>query len=85
MSVSLRWELGGDAELISVDDDRVTLRSSRAFPPGAPARATLCGDAELALTVKVAGSRREADGRFVVRGRLVSPTVALRAALRPAP
>lgn len=85
MSVSLRWELGGDAELISVDDDRVTLRSSRVFPPGAPARGTLCVEPELPITVKVAGSRREADGRFVVRGRLVSPTVALRAALRPAP
>ena len=30
----------------------------------------------------VAGSKRETDGSFTVRGRLVSPTVALRAMLR---
>ena len=49
---------------------------------GAPARGVLTGAETHAVTVKVAGSKREADESFTVRGRLVSPTVALRAALR---
>lgn len=81
MSLKVFWELGGEATLLRVDDDRLTLRSTRSFPPGAPAKGTLGGGAT--LTLKVAGSRRESEGIFVVRGRLVSPTVALRAALRP--
>lgn len=79
MSAALVWDGGGEAELSALEGDHVTLRSTRPFPPGAPARGTL---GEHAVTVKVAGSKREADGAFTVRGRLVSPTVALRAALR---
>jgi hypothetical protein len=81
VSARVRWEAGGEATVATLAGDHVTLRSTRSFPPGAPARATLLGDAEVALTVKVAGSRREEDGSFLVRGRFVSPTVALRAAL----
>jgi hypothetical protein len=82
VSASLTWDGGGEASFVVVEGDRVTLRSTRAFPPGAPARGVLTGAETHAVTVKVAGSKREADESFTVRGRLVSPTVALRAALR---
>ncbi len=85
MSGAVTWSLGGDAVVLTVQGDVLSLRSSRAFPPGAPAAGTLAGEVAIALTLKVAGSRREDDGRFVVRGRLVSPTVALRAALAALP
>ncbi len=80
------WNGGGEAEVVEVDELRVTVRSTRAFPPGAPAQGTLGGDPPLAFTLKVAGSKREGD-RFVVRGRLVSATVSVREAFvaaRPA-
>lgn len=83
MSLALRWDLGGEAVLLSAQGDVLSLRSTRAFPPGAPARGVLQGDSPTALTLKVAGSRREGDA-FVVRGRLVSPTVALRAVIASA-
>ena len=82
MSASLHWDGGGEASFASIDGDHVTLRSSRAFPPGAPAKGVLTGTETHTVTVKVAGSKRETDGSFTVRGRLVSPTVALRAMLR---
>ncbi len=85
MSGAVTWSLGGDARVLTVQGDVLSLRSSRAFPPGAPAAGTLAGEPPIALTLKVAGSRREDDGRYVVRGRLVSPTVALRAALAALP
>lgn len=76
----ITWSTDGDATLGEVDDLRVTVRgSTRAFPPGATATGTLHGDADVNFAMKVAGSKREDDG-FVVRGRLVNATVAVREA-----
>lgn len=83
MSAKIVWEGGGEAVLVELKGDHVTWRSTRPFPPGAPPRATLDGPEALPVTVKVAGSHRNEDGSYTVRGRLVSATVALRAALRP--
>lgn len=80
--MKILWEGGGEAELIEVKGDHVTWRSTRPFPPGAPPKAVLDAPEALPVTVKVAGSQRNPDGTFTVRGRLVSATVALRAALR---
>lgn len=77
MSARVRWVGDGEAAVVAVDGIQVTVRSTRPFPPGAPAQGTL--EEALAFTLKVAGSRKEADG-FVVRGRLVSATVAVREA-----
>lgn len=73
----VRWVGEGEATVMTVDAIHVTVRSTRPFPPGAPAQGTL--DGAHAFTLKVAGSRKEADA-FVVRGRLVSATVAVREA-----
>jgi hypothetical protein len=77
LSARVRWAGEGEAAVVAVDGVHVTVRSTRPFPPGAPAQGTL--DEAHAFTLKVAGSRKEADA-FVVRGRLVSATVAVREA-----
>ena len=77
MSGTVRWQDEGTGEVVAADGLHVTVRSTRPFPPGAPAHGTL-GD-DVPFTLKVAGSRKEGDA-FVVRGRLVSATVAVREA-----
>lgn len=77
MSGLIRWSGDGEATVAAVEGIQVTVRSTRPFPPGAPAQGTL--DEAHAFTLKVAGSRKEPDA-FVVRGRLVSATVAVREA-----
>lgn len=81
MSVTrITWDAGGEATLGEVDDLHVTVRASpRAYPPGATASGTLYAEPALPFAMKIAGSKREPDG-FVVRGRLVNATVAVRAA-----
>jgi hypothetical protein len=77
LSGRVRWAGEGEADVVAVESIQVTVRSTRPFPPGAPAQGTL--DEAHPFTLKVAGSRREADA-FIVRGRLVSATVAVREA-----
>lgn len=77
MSGSVRWSGDGEGTVVVVEAIHVTVRSTRPFPPGAPAQGTL--DGMHPFTLKVAGSRKESDA-FVVRGRLVSATVAVREA-----
>ncbi len=77
MSGRVRWAGEGEADVVAVESIQVTVRSTRPFPPGAPAQGTL--DDAHAFTLKVAGSHKDGDA-FVVRGRLVSATVAVREA-----
>ncbi len=80
----ITWEAGGEGTLGEVDDLHVTVRTStRAYPPGATASGTLHGANTTNFAMKVAGSRKEPDG-FVVRGRLVNATVAIRGAFAEA-
>ncbi len=73
------WKRGGEGDIVEVRELHVTLSSTVAFPPGCPAEGTLEAATPMAFTLKVAGSRKEGD-RYIVRGRLVSATVALREA-----
>jgi hypothetical protein len=76
--VRIAWDDGGEATLGTVHDLTVTFHAStRAFPPGAPVRGTLHGEAPMRFVLKVMGSKREGEG-FTVRGRLVSATTVLR-------
>lgn len=80
----ITWAPDGEGALGEVDDLHVTVRAStRAYPPGATASGTLHAETPTAFSMKIAGSRREADG-FVVRGRLVNATVAIRSAFAAA-
>lgn len=67
----LVWEKGGTAEILVVDGENVTLRSTIPSPPGSRLDASL-GDAK--VKIKVHGSKREDDGAFTIKGRLVDAT-----------
>jgi hypothetical protein len=68
-----RWilEKGGDARVLDTDGDRVTLESTRAFPPGAPLLAR-AEDTSEPYRVKVRSCRRTGDSQFRVDGRFVN-------------
>ena len=70
------WSQGGSAAVVQCEGVHVTVRSDRAFPPGAPAAGSLCisADRTLGFTLKVASSRSVAEGVWEVRGRLVTAT-----------
>jgi hypothetical protein len=82
---TIRWTAGGEAELVSAAGVQVTVRSTKPFPPGAPVPGTLTLDAPYAFTLKVAGSRRIAEGVWEVRGRLTTATTDVLAAFARAP
>lgn len=71
------WSTGKRAEVVTVEGERITLRSEAAYAPGAPVTGALEGHAEQSITVKVHGCRREGDA-FVITGRLVNLTRAVR-------
>jgi hypothetical protein len=73
--MTLIWEKGGTAEIVAVDGETLVVRSTIPSPPGSRLAATL-GDTK--LNVKVHGSKREEDGTFTIKGRLVDATRAVR-------
>lgn len=76
----LAWSKGGHARILSLDDDAIVLSSSTPAPPGARLEATVEGAGTL-VKIKSHGSKREADGTFTLKGRLLDATRELRAAL----
>jgi hypothetical protein len=74
----LAWEKGGDAWVERLDADAIVLRSSTPAPPGARLEARLCLDSSVRVLVKSHGSKREPDGTFVLKGRLIDATRKLR-------
>lgn len=78
MSAHVTWAKGGTADFTLVDDDNVTLRSTTPSPPGARLEGTLIGDPPTGVKVKVHGSKREEDGSFTLRGKLLEATRGLR-------
>lgn len=82
------WAKGGHAEVVSVVDDAIVLRSTTPAPPGARLEATLAGDPGVPVKLKSHGTHREADGSFTLKGRLIDAPRPLRdrlAALASAP
>jgi hypothetical protein len=81
-AVELELDGGGQAEAMASDGDRVTLESTRPFPPGS----TLLGlgrDGSGEYRIKVRGSRKSSSdaAAFVVEGRFVNLTRSQRALL----
>lgn len=76
----LAWAKGGHAEVVSVEADAIVVRSTTPAPPGARLEATL-REGGGSVKIKSHGSKREEDGTFTLRGRLVDATRELRAAL----
>jgi len=75
------WTRGGTAWVESLRDIHPSVVSTVAYPPGAPVEGTLDapGMGPLRFTLKVTGSRQR-DDRWVVSGRIISPTNLLRGA-----
>jgi hypothetical protein len=68
---AVTWTGGGTATLEIIDEDRVELVSTRAFAPGSRPEGKL-DFAEQLIWLKVHGSRRQEDGSFRVKGRLLN-------------
>lgn len=75
----LAWQKGGGADFVSVDaDGTVALRSTVPAPPGARVDGTLTDEPPSPVRIKSHGSKREADGLFTIKGRLLDATRELR-------
>jgi len=71
----LRLQKGGEADLVVLDADRITLRATVSSAPGSPLAGTL--ESGSPVRVKVHRCRREGDV-FLIEGRLVDATRGLR-------
>lgn len=76
--VRLRWDVGGEAELVETDGERAVVRSSRAAAPGTPLSASSDLPSSSPLKLKVHGCRKEADGWFRIHGRWLDLTRVVR-------
>jgi hypothetical protein len=86
MNGHIAWVKGGTATFLELSGENVVLRSSIPSPPGSRLEATFLADPAAgavggvgAVMVKVHGSKKEDDGAFTIRGRLVSATREVRA------
>jgi hypothetical protein len=61
---------GGEARVVSLAPNAITLRSTVPWPPGSRVEGTVRGvGADFVLRMKVHSSRRGVPGEFVVEGR----------------
>jgi hypothetical protein len=74
----VRLEKGGEADLVSLEGERMTLRATVASAPGTPLAGSLASGAT--VRVKVHRCRRDGD-TFLIEGRLIDATRGLRAEL----
>jgi len=70
--MKLRLENGEDAEATAFEANRLTLRSPRAFAPGAPIRFETTDDEPRSFEGRTIGSKRVEEGCFEVRLRFVN-------------
>jgi hypothetical protein len=77
----VRWAKGGEAWVASLAADAVVLRSTVPSPPGSRIEGALEGEPPATVRVKVHASRLQPEGDFVIEGRLLDVTRAVRARL----
>ena len=77
----LRWLRGGEATVLSLRGEAIALRSTVSSPPGSRLEGALLEPAGGILWVKVHGCRRQAEGDFVLDGRLFDTTREVRTRL----
>ena len=75
----IRWAKGGDANIVSIDGDRVTLDSSLSSPPGSLFEGTLVNDGGM-IRIKVRGCKKDGE-RFRIEGRILDASRDLRTRL----
>ncbi len=79
--VRIVWAKGGEATVTALVDDAITLRSSIPSPPGSRVEGVVPrsdGAASDGIRVKVHSSKRQEDGAFVLEGRVLDMTKAMR-------
>jgi hypothetical protein len=74
--VKVTWAKGGEATIASLVDDAIVLRSTVPSPPGSRIEGTL--ESGEMLRVKIHGSKKQDDGAFVLQGRALDMTRAVR-------
>jgi hypothetical protein len=75
----LRWIRGGEAEVQSLDADRITVLSTTPSAPGSRPEGLL--ESGAAVRIKVARCRRTEE-RFLIEGRLLDATRETRAEIQ---
>jgi hypothetical protein len=76
--IHVAWAKGGGASFLSAEGENVTLRSTSPSPPGSRLDATFADEPSAVVRIKVHGSKKEDDGSFTIRGRLVDATREIR-------
>ncbi len=76
------WDKGGEADVVALEGERITLRSTISSPPGSPLAGRLREGihAGVPVRIKVHGCRREGD-LFRIEGRVIDLSRELRAVL----
>jgi hypothetical protein len=76
VTAHLRWSKGGEARVLTITSDAITLDSSVPSPPGSRIEGTVLSalaaqdaGATTLLRIKIHASRRQPDGRFHLEGR----------------
>lgn len=85
MTVRVQWQQGGEADVVSVKAQHVTLASTISSPPGSRLTGAMPSGTE--LQVKVQSCKRQAgtDARFAIQGRVLNATKVVLAELAPTP
>jgi hypothetical protein len=71
VTVHVRWAAGGEARILTIRADAISLDSTVPSPPGSRIEGAIVGGegAPARLRMKVHASKRQADGRFLLEGR----------------
>jgi hypothetical protein len=69
--VHIGWQKGGEADVVALDGDRITVSSTIPSAPGSRPDGALQSGTK--VWIKVARCRREGE-RFVIEGRLIDAT-----------
>ena len=72
----LRWAKGGEADIVALDGDRVTLASTMSSPPGSYVDGALVNDGTT-IRIKVRGCKKDGE-RFRIDGRILDLSKSLR-------
>lgn len=69
---------GGDATIVKLAGESISLSAAISAPPGASLEGTIDLREGAPLRVKVHGSKKQSDGSFIIDGRCVDMTRELR-------
>jgi hypothetical protein len=75
----VQWDKGGGADYLLLMGEVVTLRSTIPSPPGSRIDGALSSEPTVKVRVKVHSSKKQTDGTFVLTGRPIDLTNAVRA------